>query len=341
MDGTAGRCIDMHCPGGVSVKGGTGGPIPGAAAGLGRAATRDAMEFFYPDTPELPLPAGHRFPAGKYRMLRQLVMREGLLGEAKLSPSPSASRDELLRAHAPDYVGAVLDGTLAPDIQRRIGIPWSPTLVARSRATVGGSLAAARTALRDGLSGQLAGGTHHAHRDFGSGFCTFNDLAVAALTLIEEGRADRVGIVDLDVHQGDGNAAILAGNPSVFVLSMHGEKNFPFRKVASDLDVGLADGTEDRAYLHALADVLPAVEAFRPDIVLYLSGADPLASDRLGRLSLSFDGLMERDRMVLELFRRRGVPVSIAIGGGYAEPIGESVRGYANTFMAAREVWGF
>lgn len=300
------------------------------------------MRFYYPDTPELPLPPGHRFPAGKYRMLRERVVREDILGRsATLVPSPAAERAELERAHDPAYVTAMLEGTVAADIQRRIGLPWSPVLVARSRATVGGSLAAARAALETGVSGQLAGGTHHAHRDFGSGFCTFNDLAVASLTLLEEGRVARVAIVDLDVHQGDGNAAILGSDPRVFVLSVHGDKNFPFRKPPSDLDVGLPDGTEDEAYLRALAQALEHVEAFRPDLVLYLSGADPLASDTLGRLSLTHAGLAERDRAVFEFCRRRGVPVSLAIGGGYAEPISDSVEGYANTFRVMREVFGF
>lgn len=300
------------------------------------------MRFFYPDTPELPLPAGHRFPAGKYRMLRERVVREGILGRsATLLPSPAAGRDELERAHDPAYVSAMLEGTVAADIQRRIGLPWSPVLVARSRATVGGSLAAARAALATGASGQLAGGTHHAHRDFGSGFCTFNDLAVASLTLLEEGRVERVAIVDLDVHQGDGNAAILGADPRVFVLSVHGEKNFPFRKPPSDLDVGLPDGTEDDAYLRALSPALEQVEAFRPNLVLYLSGADPLASDTLGRLSLTHAGLAERDRVVFEHCRRRAIPVSLAIGGGYADPITDSVEGYANTFRVMREVFGF
>ena len=300
------------------------------------------MRFYYPDTPELPLPPGHRFPAGKYRMLRERVVREDILGRSvTLVPSPAAERAELERAHDPAYVTAMLEGTVAADIQRRIGLPWSPVLVARSRATVGGSLAAARAALDTGVSGQLAGGTHHAHRAFGSGFCTFNDLAVAALTLLEEGRVARIAVVDLDVHQGDGNAAILGTDPRVFVLSVHGEKNFPFRKPPSDLDVGLPDGTEDEAYLRALAQALERVEEFRPDLVLYLSGADPLASDTLGRLSLTHGGLAERDRCVFEHWRRRGVPVSLAIGGGYAVPISDSVEGYANTFRVMREVYGF
>lgn len=298
------------------------------------------MRFFFPDTPQLPLSPGHRFPAVKYRMLRETVERDGIIAPGELRASPAAAREDIERAHAPEYVAAVLDGTLSSDIQRRIGLPWSRVLAQRSLATVGGALASARAALADGLSGQLAGGTHHAHRDFGSGYCVFNDLAVAALTLIARGEARRVAILDLDVHQGDGNAAILTGHPDALVVSVHGEKNFPFRKVPSCLDVGLPDGTEDRAYLHAVADVLPAVETFRPDLLLYLSGADPLASDRLGRLSLSHEGLMERDRLVLHMCHRRGIPVSIAIGGGYAEPIEDSVTGYANTFRAAREIIG-
>ena len=296
------------------------------------------MQFFYPDTPDLPLPPGHRFPAGKYSMLRQRMFAERTLGNALLTRSPAATMAELALAHDPGYVGAVLDGTLSADIQRRIGLPWSETLVARSLATTGGSIAATRSALENGLSGQLAGGTHHAHRDFGSGYCVFNDLAVAALAILAEGNVARIAIIDLDVHQGDGNAAILAGNAAVFVLSIHGEKNFPFRKVPSTLDVGLADGTEDAAYLHALAGALERVADFRPELILYLSGVDALASDKLGRLSLTFDGLERRDRRVFQFCRRRGIPVSIAIGGGYADPITDSVQAYASTFRVAREV---
>jgi acetoin utilization deacetylase AcuC-like enzyme len=297
------------------------------------------LRVFYPDTPDLPLPKGHRFPARKYRLLREKIEQHRILDGWTLAPSPLAGRQDLERAHAPEYVEAVLGGTLAPEIQRRIGLPWSETLALRSCATVGGSLAAARQALRDGVSGQLAGGTHHAHRDFGSGYCVFNDLAVSALTLLVRGEVQRLAIVDLDVHQGDGNAALLTGRKGVFVLSLHGEKNFPFRKVPSDLDVPLPDGTKDRAYLSALAGALDAIVGFRPDLVLYLAGVDPLKSDTLGRLDLTFDGLMERDRLVLELCRRRGIPVSIAIGGGYADPIADTVEAYANTFRVARELF--
>ncbi len=300
-----------------------------------------APRFFYPDTPELPLPEKHRFPISKYRLLREKVVSERLLGGAALIPSPPASMEQLLRAHAADYVADILNGTLGPKEQRRIGLPWSPTLARRSRATVGGSLAAAREALAHGVSGQLAGGTHHAHREFGSGYCVFNDLAVASLTLLEEGAVARVAILDLDVHQGDGNAALLTPNPDVFVASIHGEKNFPFRKVESDLDIALPDGTEDDAYLAAAEDALAALAAFAPDLVLYLAGADPLAEDSLGRLAVSALGLARRDALVLDRCRDAGWPVAIVAGGGYAKPITATVDAYAETWATARRVYAF
>ena len=267
-------------------------------------------------------------------MLRDRIVAEGILGTAALTPSAPATRADLERAHSSAYVDAALTGTLSAEILRGIGLPWSEILIARSRATVGGSLQAARSALVNGFSGQLAGGTHHAHRDFGSGFCVFNDLAVTSLTLLAERRVSRIAILDLDVHQGDGNAAILGPNPDVFVVSLHGEKNFPFTKPPSDLDVGLPDGTDDADYLAALEPALEQIAGFRPELLLYLSGADALKSDRLGRLDLSLAGLVARDRRVFAFCRRRALPVSLAIGGGYADPITDSVEGYANTFRA-------
>lgn len=296
------------------------------------------MRFFFPDTPDLPLPHGHRFPSGKYRMLRAKLETDGILGSDMLAPSPLARLEDIRTAHDPAYIVEVMEGRLTAAAQRAIGLPWSETLALRSRVVVGGALAAAREALSCGLSGQLAGGTHHAHRSFGSGFCVFNDLAVTAFTLLSERRVARIAIVDLDVHQGDGNAAILAGQPGMLVLSVHGERNFPFRKQVSDIDIALPDGTDDDAYLAALAPALEQVAAFRPELVLYLSGADPLSSDTLGRLQLTFAGLSARDRMVFEMARRIGAPVSIAIGGGYADPISDTVAAYANTFRAACEV---
>ena len=258
---------------------------------------------------------------------------------AELVAATPASRMDLLRAHSAIYVDSMLSGSVAADAMRRIGLPWSETLVARSRATVGGAIDSARAALADGISGQLAGGTHHAHRDFGSGFCVFNDLAIATLTLLDDASVRRVAIVDTDVHQGDGNAAILGGDARVFILSVQGARNFPFRRVAATLDIDLPDGTEDAAYLEHLAPALDAVVAFRPDLVFYLSGADALGEDRLGRLSLTHAGLMARDRLVLETFKQIGVPLAIAIGGGYAAPITASVEAYANTFRVAADVW--
>lgn len=294
------------------------------------------MKAFYSDSFDLALPPGHRFPATKYGKLRRLLLDERIFDESDLLPSPLATSDEVSIAHDPAYVAALETGAISERAMRRIGFPWSDHVVRRARATMGGAAAAARQALKDGVCGQLAGGTHHAHYDFGAGYCLYNDFAIAALTLLAEGRVRKVAIVDLDVHQGDGNAALLAGRPDMFVLSMHGEKNFPFRKATSTLDVPLPDGVEDRAYLAALADALPAVFAFNPDIILYQAGVDPLKEDRLGRMALTHDGLYARDVMVLSEARRRGVPVSIAIGGGYAEPIEASVAAYANTWRAAR-----
>jgi len=299
------------------------------------------VKIFYADNHDLNLPPGHRFPSGKYGKLRRALLENEIIGAASLHPSPLANDTELTRAHAPEYVAAIETGTIDPKAMRRIGFPWSPFVAKRARATMGGAVAAAKAALEDGFSGQLAGGTHHAHYDFGSGYCVFNDFAVAALALIAEGLAKRVVIIDLDVHQGDGNAAILSPREDVFVLSVHGEKNFPFRKATSDLDLNLPDGVEDREYLSAVAGVLPAVWEFKPDIVLYQAGVDPLKEDRLGRMALTHNGLKKRDKLVLGECKRRGVPVSLGLGGGYANPIDLSVAAYANTYRAAKAVYGF
>ena len=299
------------------------------------------MRFYYSDRFNLTLPAGHRFPARKYEMLRRQLLHTEVLRPDQIHEAPMAARADLERAHDPDYVGRVEAGALTAAEMRRIGLPWSAHLVNRSKTTVGGALAAAQAALETGFSGQMAGGTHHAHRDFGAGYCVFNDFAVVALTALQVWGLSRVAIIDLDVHQGDGNAAILAGHPGVFVFSMHGEKNFPHRKVASDLDVGLPDATEDELYLETLAARLPQVFAFEPQLVLYQAGVDPLAEDRLGRLNLSFDGLKRRDEMVFAAARAHGAPVSMAMGGGYAKPIEASVTAYANTYAAAKAVYGF
>ncbi|MGO1119985.1 histone deacetylase family protein [Rhodovibrionaceae bacterium A322] len=297
------------------------------------------MKIFFSDHHSFPLPDGHRFPLEKYALLRRMLLEEGVLSRDQLHPAPLCTKADLLLAHDSDYVTAFLDGSLDPKALRRIGLPWSSAYVTRVLASVGGTLAATQEALETGFSGQLAGGTHHAHAGFGSGFCVFNDFAVAALKALSEGWVHRIAIVDLDVHQGDGNAAILTARPDVFVFSLHGDKNFPFRKVASDLDVALPDGTGDVRYLEALEQALPRVLAFKPDLVLYQAGVDPLAADKLGRFDLSHEGLMARDRQVLSACHARGIPLVMTMGGGYCDPITPSVQAYANSYRVAVDVF--
>lgn len=299
------------------------------------------MQFFYSDTFNIPLPTGHRFPGSKYEMLRRTLLKDGTLKEDMLVESPLADIRDILLAHDADFVNRVEIGELTDKEQRRIGLPWSAFLVTRAKATMGGAIKAVEAALEYGISGQLAGGTHHAHRDFGAGFCVFNDHAIAALAALHNGWAKRVAIIDLDVHQGDGNAAILKDHPDVFVFSMHGARNFPFDKVDGDLDVELEDGTEDAPYLRLLAEHLPSVFEFRPDLVLYQSGVDPLKEDRFGRMALSYEGLARRDRLVLSECASRAIPVSMAIGGGYSDPIEQSVEAYAGTYRVARDIYRF
>tara|TARA_R110002072_G_scaffold38138_22_gene110578 strand:+ start:7543 stop:8553 length:1011 start_codon:yes stop_codon:yes gene_type:complete len=307
----------------------------------GRRQVAAVVKIFYSDSAALPVPAGHRFPAEKYRLLRDRLLADGILSAACLARSPLCSRADLTRVHAVDYVDSFLNGTLDARAQRRIGLPWSPAYAIRARASVGGTIAATQAALRDGFSGHLAGGTHHAHHDFGAGFCVFNDFAVAAAKALAKGWVTRIAIIDLDVHQGDGNAALLAGRQEVFVFSLHGEKNFPFQKVPSDLDVALPDGTEDRAYLSALRQALPRVFAFQPELVLYQAGVDPLAQDKLGRFALTFAGLMARDDLVLRACRDREIPVALVLGGGYSDPIAHSVLAAANSYRVATALFGW
>lgn len=298
------------------------------------------MKLYYADHFVLPLPEGHRFPMEKYARLRSRLLACGAFAEADFCVPDAASDDAILRAHDPAYLQRVARGTLDVAEVRRIGFPWSPAMVERSRRSAGATLAACRSALaRDGGTAcavNLAGGTHHAHRDFGSGFCVFNDAAIAALAMRAEGRVRRVAIVDCDVHQGDGTAAILADEPEVFTCSLHGAKNFPFRKQTSDLDIELPDETGDAAYLAALDAALQSVfERAQPELVIYLAGADPYAGDRLGRLALSIDGLRLRDERVLAACRDASVPVAIAMAGGYAEPIDDTVTIHVNTVTTA------
>lgn len=294
------------------------------------------MLAFYSDHFVLPLPADHKFPMAKYARLRERVLDRGVVAADSLVEAPAAEWDELRLVHTPEYVDAVASGTLPPEAQRRIGFPWSPEMVERSRRSVGATIAAARAALDDGLAANLAGGTHHAFADRGEGFCVFNDVAVAARVLQRDGKAPRIAVVDCDVHQGNGTAAIFQHDPSVFTFSMHGAHNFPFRKETSDLDVALEDGATDADYLPLLARHLDNVlDGHRPDFVFYLAGADPFEGDRLGRLKMTIDGLRARDELVLGRCRVLGLPVAISMSGGYAHDIDAIVTIHANTIAVA------
>jgi acetoin utilization deacetylase AcuC-like enzyme len=295
------------------------------------------MRLFPSDRYPLPLPEGHRFPAAKYRMLRHRLETHAAAGVPLEFIEPhAATDDELLRVHDRGYVGRVFAGTLSAAEVRRIGFPWSRALVERSLRSTGAAVDAAAAALADGVAASLAGGTHHAGRDWGEGYCVFNDTAVAARELQARRAVRRALVVDCDVHQGNGTAEIFQGDESVFTLSLHGERNFPLRKHPSSLDVGLPDGTDDAAYLLALETALAAaLPRARADLVLYIAGADPYEGDRLGRLALTKAGLADRDRMVFAACRRAGLPVAIVLGGGYAEDLDAVVDIHAATMLAA------
>ena len=303
------------------------------------------MQAFYADQFVLPLPPGHRFPMSKYRLLRERVEGEPGL---ELRQAMPASDGELALAHTSDYVSAVAEGTLSAAHQREIGFPWSEAMVARARRSVGATISAARAALASGVATNLAGGTHHASADKGGGYCVFNDAAVAARLMQAEWHRShrqllRVAVIDLDVHQGDGTAAIFADDPTVFTLSLHGAKNFPFRKERSDLDVDLPDGCTDAPYLHALDTALTELwrrhAAALPGLVFYVAGADPHEGDRLGRLKLSTAGLAERDRRVFGALRERGIPVAVSMAGGYGRVVDDTVQVHLGTIRAALASW--
>ena len=297
------------------------------------------MQVFYATQFVLPLPPGHRFPMGKYQLLRDRLAAE--LPGIRLMQAEPATDGELALVHTPGYIQAISDGSVDPRVMREIGFPWSPAMADRARRSVGATIAACRAAFRDGVAANIAGGTHHAHADKGGGFCVFNDAAVATrLMQAEHARRSRaplqVAIVDLDVHQGNGTARIFRGDPSVFTLSLHGEKNFPFRKEPSDLDVHLPDGTGDEAYLQALERALEELaHRFDPCLVIYLAGADPHEGDRLGRLKLTWDGLEARDRRVFDWAWQRGLPLAFAMAGGYGNRMEDTVQVQINTFAAA------
>ncbi|MDI9330846.1 MAG: histone deacetylase [Alphaproteobacteria bacterium] len=280
---------------------------------------------------------------GKYEILRE---RLDEMPEIQWILSEPATDGQLALVHTPEYVRSVVSGVLSPSAQREIGFEWTPGMVIRARGSSGATIQAARTALSEGVSGNLAGGTHHAYPDKGSGFCVFNDVAVAARLMQAEWSRSRprqtlkVAIIDLDVHQGNGTARIFQGDESVFTLSLHGVRNFPFRKEAGDLDIELADGTGEDAYLAALEQALLTLEQrFEPQLVFYLVGADPHEGDRLGRLKLSFDGLEARDRRVFDWAWQRRLPLAFAMAGGYGRDITQTVQVQVHTFGIALSYW--
>lgn len=287
-----------------------------------------------------PLPPGHRFPMPKFNLIPRILLDDGVITPAQIHPARKATRDEVLLAHDAAYFDAYAEGTIDPQMMRRIGLPWSPGLVHRTLVALGGCIVTAELALRHGLACNCAGGTHHAFRDAGSGFCVFNDLAVVPRVLQRWGLVDHVLIVDLDVHQGDGTASILAEDPSIFTFSMHCDANFPLRKERSDLDVALPAGTTDEPYLASLREHLPRLlDELEPDLVIYDAGVDPHRDDRLGKLALTDAGLFERDRYVIQTCRSHGIPVSCVIGGGYDADHERIARRHTTLHRAATAVW--
>ena len=305
------------------------------------------MQAFYADQFVLPLPAGHRFPMGKYRLLRDWLTEH--LPQVQLQAAPSATDGQLALCHTPDYIQAISSGDVASSVMREIGFPWSLAMAERARRSVGASIEAARSSLGlttgkpQGVAANLAGGTHHSYAGKGGGFCVFNDFGVAARLLQAEWARFHhhplmIAIIDLDVHQGNGTASIFQNDVSVFTLSIHGEKNFPFRKEKSSLDIDLPDGCQDAAYLEALEHALQSLEQrFSPGLVLYLAGADPHEGDRLGRLKLTYDGLEARDRRVMDWCWQRRIPLAFAMGGGYGVDMATTLRVQQGTYRVGAE----
>lgn len=290
------------------------------------------MKAFYTDHFVLPLPPGHRFPMKKYAQLRHEILAQAVLPQDHLCVPDAATDEQLLRCHESEYLGKVITGGLSEREMRRIGFPWSPYMVERSRRSAGATIAACESALIDGVAVNLAGGTHHACSDHGEGYCVWNDSVVAAREMQARGIIEHVLVVDCDVHQGNGTAQITVDDPTIFTFSIHGEKNFPFRKFPSNIDLGLQDGTSDEEYLALLEEgVRRAIFMANADFAIYVSGADPYIGDRLGKLALSKAGLLQRDNMVLDLLREAGLPVAVTMGGGYAENIDDIVEIHLNT----------
>ena len=283
---------------------------------------------------------GHVFPIKKFELVRDVLLNEGTLRAEEIVEPQPAKTEDLLLVHTEDYVRRLVDGTLDKKEIRRLGLPWSESLVRRTFLAVSGTVNASFHALETGISSNLAGGTHHSFPDRGEGFCVLNDVAIAIRILQRENLAKRFLIVDCDVHQGNGTAFIFQNEEEVFTFSMHGEKNYPLFKEKSNLDIELRDGTGDREYLETLSEALPRIFMHDPDIVFYLGGADPFEKDKLGRLKLTMEGLMKRDEMVLEYAREREVPIVTTMSGGYAKDINDTVEIHSNTIRAVKKVFG-
>jgi acetoin utilization deacetylase AcuC-like enzyme len=297
------------------------------------------MKVFYTPRYYADIGEGHVFPIRKFELVRDRLLAEGTLSPSEIVEPREAAVEDVLLVHTEDYLTRLRAGALDARELRRLGLPWSKALVRRSFLATAGTLGAARAALVGGAASNLAGGTHHAFPDRGEGFCVLNDVAIAIRALGRDRSARRVAVVDLDVHQGNGTAAIFEGDPEVFTFSMHGAKNYPLFKQRSSLDVELPDGTSDGEYLDSLARHLPRAFEHAPDLVFYLGGADPYAGDKLGRLSLSIEGLRRRDELVLNECRARGVPVATVMSGGYAADINDTVEIHCNTIRAVKSVF--
>lgn len=296
------------------------------------------MKAFSTDQFELPLPPDHRFPIAKYRLLRERVEATSWFAPHDVISAPAATDEELLRVHTPEYLCKLMTGTLSSAEIRRIGLPYTPQMVERSRRSTGATIAAARIALEHGVAVNLAGGTHHAFADAGEGFCVFNDVAVAIRAMQAERQIVRAVVIDLDVHQGNGTASVFRDDPSVFTFSVHGEKNFPLRKVPSDLDIALPDGVEDAAFLCAVEEgTWESLYRSRADMVFYLAGADPHEGDRLGRMKVTKSGLSRRTEIVLDLCRTHRLPVVTVMAGGYGHDVNDTVDVYFDTVRLCYE----
>jgi acetoin utilization deacetylase AcuC-like enzyme len=297
------------------------------------------MNIFYHDLFTFPLPTEHRFPISKYARLRERILKQKLVPEGNLKIPDGATDEQLVLAHAPEYLEKVKSGSLDEKEIRRLGFPWSLDLVERSRRSVGSTIAACRSAMTSAVAVNLAGGTHHAGREHGEGFCVFNDAAVAALVMIQEISVQKILILDTDVHQGNGTAEILGGHEKIFTFSIHGQKNFPFRKEASHLDVGLEDSSGDEEFLHGLKEATHTIfSQFIPELIIYIAGADPFSGDRLGRLSLSKEGLARRDAFVFGLCQKHKVPIAVVMGGGYSD-VEDIVDIHFETVRQAYALW--